>query len=75
MTQVQNDSAALAGDLISGAEAIGSFFGLTGRQVFHLAAKGELPGAFKMGAKLFLSKSAARAAIAAKAAGGVPKNG
>lgn len=57
----------LADDLLNGAEEIAAFFGLRPRQVFHLAAKKELPGVFKLGARLFCSKNAARAAIAAKA--------
>ncbi|WP_395697977.1 hypothetical protein [Methylocella sp.] len=57
----------LSSDLVSSAAAIAKFYGLTERQVFHLAAKKELPGVFRMGAKLFMSKSVARAGIAAKA--------
>lgn len=57
----------LSSDLVSSAAAIAKFYGLTKRQVFYLAAKKELPGVFRMGSKLFMSKNAARAGIASKA--------
>jgi len=71
MTKDTSSDNPLSGDLLEGSKRIAEFFGMPERKAYHLASKGHLPGVFKMGKGLFLSKSAAREAIAKKARGEV----
>ena len=57
-----------AGDVLVGADAIARATGFKRRQVFYLAARGEIPGAFKLGSQLAMSQSAYRAGLASKIA-------
>jgi len=60
-----------ADDLLEGMAEIAAFYGIPPSKGYHLAANGHLPGVFKMGRKIFLSKSAAREGISKKARGGI----
>lgn len=56
-----------AGDIVVGGDEIARVLGLRNkRQVFHLASKGQLPGAFKLGGSVAVSVAAYQAGIAAK---------
>jgi len=59
----------VANDLIEGMTAIAAYFGMPRSKAYHLCANGHLPGTFKLGRKVFLSKSAAREVIAKRARG------
>lgn len=62
-----NDDAALGGDLVFEGKAIAEYWGLSEKKCRHLMASGQLPGAFQIGGRWFLSKSAAREAVHEKA--------
>ncbi|ACB96724.1 hypothetical protein Bind_3163 [Beijerinckia indica subsp. indica ATCC 9039] len=64
------DQTPIADDLLQGMPAIAAFYGMPVRKAYHLAAHGNLPGTFKIGKIIYLSKSAAREIIAQKARGG-----
>lgn len=61
-----------AGDIVLGAAAIARATGLSTRQVFHLASKGALPGVFKLGGSLAMSRVAYRNGITARASAALP---
>jgi hypothetical protein len=66
-TMNANDDAALGGDLVFEGKAIAEYWGLSEKKCRHLMASGQLPGAFQIGGRWFLSKSAAREAVHEKA--------
>jgi len=57
----------LADDLVSGMESIAAYYGLPKGRAYYLSARNLLPGVFKIGNQLFLSKSAAQEEISKRA--------
>jgi predicted DNA-binding transcriptional regulator AlpA len=65
----EHDSDSIADDLLVGCEAISRETGLGKHQIYYLAARGQLPGVRKLGArKLIASRKQLRALFAGERA-------